>query len=57
MHLVKVIGAIALAVQVHAQVHAIDATYTDRVLPTLDGEPTSLGQYRGSKILLMDFAS
>ncbi len=53
MHFAKVIGALAVAVQVHA----MDATYTDRVLPTLDGEPMSLGQFRGSKILLMDFAS
>lgn len=32
-------------------------SYRDLVLPTLDGTPLTLGQYRGQKILLMDFAS
>lgn len=31
--------------------------YTDQVLPILDGAPLSLAQYRGQKVLLMDFAS
>lgn len=31
--------------------------YRDLVLPTLDGVPLSLAQYRGQKVLLMDFAS
>ena len=31
--------------------------YKDHVLPTLDGAPMSLAQYRGQKVLLMDFAS
>ena len=31
--------------------------YRDLVLPTLDGAPLSLAQYRGQKVLLMDFAS
>jgi len=31
--------------------------YRDLVLPTLGGAPLSLAQYRGQKVLLMDFAS
>ena len=35
----------------------METGYNDRVLPSLSGEPMSLGQYRGRRILLMDFAS
>ncbi len=35
----------------------METSYRDRTLPSMDGEPMSLGQYRGSRILLMDFAS
>ncbi len=45
--------SIALA----AQVQAMEISYEDLVLPTLIGEPMSLGQFRRGKILLMDFAS
>lgn len=35
----------------------MDVQYRDCVLPSLDDEPMSLGQFRGRRILLIDFAS
>ncbi len=48
------IGCLLLAIRLGADV---GIEYRDLVLPTMDGAPLSLGQYRGQKVLLMDFAS
>ena len=51
---------IALVTALTATPHVeadMDIAYTDRALPTLDGEPMSIGQFRGRKLLLIDFAS
>ena len=47
------VGCLLLTIRLGAD--AIE--YRDQVLPTIDGAPLSLGQYRGQKVLLMDFAS
>ncbi len=54
LHLFVAVCSILLSTQGAAD---MEAGYRDRVLPSMDGEPMSLGQYRGSRILLMDFAS
>ena len=49
-----ILGCTLYPIQVSAD---MASRYEDRVLPSPDGEPMSLGQYRGRKLLLMDFAS
>ena len=48
------VGCLLLTIRIGAD---MSVDYRDQVLPTLDGAPLSLGQFRGQKILLMDFAS
>ena len=48
------IGCLLFTVRLGAD---MGVEYRDQVLPTLDGAPLSLTQYRGQKVLLMDFAS
>ena len=52
--LTALLTALTAALQVEAE---MGIAYTDRPLPTLDGEPMSIGQFRGRRLLLIDFAS